>query len=133
MVAPRPYVDSSALVRLVREEPESHALREFLITRRAPVTNRIATVEVRRALLRAGREPDFEALTAIWKRVELVEMDAAIAESAASLGPPTLRSLDAIHLNSALSLGDDLEAFVTYDARLAKAARGHGLPVVAPA
>ena len=56
-----------------------------------------------------------------------------IAEAAAVLPPVNLRSLDAIHLAFALALGDELDAFVTYDARLADAARANGLPVVAPA
>lgn len=53
-------------------------------------------------------------------------------EAAGRLDPPTLRSLDAIHLVAALELGDDLDGFVTYDDRLAEAALGHGLPVEAP-
>ena len=68
----------------------------------------------------------------ILARPFLIELDAATAAHAARLGPPTVRSLDAIHLASALTVGADLHAFATYDARLAEAARLVGLPVVQP-
>jgi predicted nucleic acid-binding protein len=65
--------------------------------------------------------------------VALLAVELAILEKAARLGPPELRTLDAIHVASALSLGDDLLAFVTYDERQAIAARLAKLPVVRPA
>jgi predicted nucleic acid-binding protein len=63
----------------------------------------------------------------------IVELDESMASIAATVEPSQLRSLDAIHLASALALGPDLETFVSYDARLADAARAAGLTVVAPA
>ena len=65
--------------------------------------------------------------------IEVVELDAVIARAAAGLGPAALRTLDAIHLATARGLGAGLDAFVTYDDRLADAARSLGLPVVRPA
>jgi uncharacterized protein len=65
-------------------------------------------------------------------RLEIVELTAAIAHRAAGLQPARLRTLDAIHLASAVTLSDEIEAFVTYDARLADAARAVGLRVAAP-
>ena len=65
--------------------------------------------------------------------VEVIEFDERLAERAASVGPIFLRALDAIHLATALAFGSELEAFVTYDDRLAEAARAAGLPVVRPA
>lgn len=62
-----------------------------------------------------------------------MELDGATSESTARIGPSTLRSLDAIHLASALAVGPELEHLVTYDARLADAARVAGITVVAPA
>jgi uncharacterized protein len=62
-----------------------------------------------------------------------VELSAGIADAAAKLEPPSLRTLDAVHLASALSLGDDLGAFVAYDRRLAEAAEAAGIEVLAPA
>jgi predicted nucleic acid-binding protein len=55
--------------------------------------------------------------------LDLIELDGSIRRLAARLEPPTLRSLDAIHLATALSLGDELGGFAAYDA---------GVPVVAP-
>jgi predicted nucleic acid-binding protein len=64
--------------------------------------------------------------------VVLIDMDAALLDEAASVEPPGLRSLDAIHLATATLLGDELAAFLVYDTRLAAAARGAGLPVASP-
>lgn len=129
------YLDASAIVKLATDEPESMALRAWLKERSPLVTNRISTVEVARAIGRKqegsagiGRSAAHEAFTS----VAVAELDAAIADRAADLSPPTLRALDAIHLATALAIGDELTAFVTYDARLADAARAVGLEVVAP-
>ena len=132
MVAPRPYADASALVKLLLREPESDALRSYLLARPDPATSRISAVEVARAMARAEGSPQDEALAALWERTLFVEVDASLADSAARLEPPALRSLDAIHLASALALADELEAFVTYDARQADVARAVGLEVVSP-
>jgi uncharacterized protein len=130
------YLDASAIVKLGTVEPESLALRAWLRERSPLLTSRISTVEVARAIGRkgeegvaAGRAAVREALTS----VGLTELDAGIANRAAELGPANLRALDAIHLATALALGDELAAFVTYDARLADAAEAAGLEVVAPA
>ena len=99
-------------------------------------TSRLAAVEVPRAVGKkggAGSQLAGIAWTQLREQVAVIELDAPIAASAAKADPPALRSLDAIHLASALSLGSELEAFVTYDARLADAAREAGLTVVAPA
>jgi len=65
--------------------------------------------------------------------ITLVAVDETALDAAGMLDPPRLRTLDAIHLAAALALGDSLEGFVTYDARLADAAITCGLPVAAPA
>jgi len=130
------YLDASAIVKLGTAEPESLALRAWLRNRSPLLTSRISTVEVARAIGRneagsvaAGRAAAREVFTS----VALTELDAGIANRAAELGPATLRALDAIHLATALALGDELAAFVTYDGRLADAARAAGLEVIAPA
>jgi hypothetical protein len=130
------YLDASAIVKLATAEPESVALRAWLRERSSLFTSRISTVEVARALARApegrvarGRSAVREAFTS----VSLAELDADIANRAADLGPPTVRALDAIHLATALAIGDELAEFVTYDRRLADAARAAGLEVIAPA
>jgi hypothetical protein len=126
------YVDASALVKLVIREPETRALTAFLGSTDVPVTSRVSAVEVSRALLRRGPfEP--RRLRAVLARVTFRELDEELARLAARLEPVMLRTIDAIHLASAIDLGDDLAAFVCYDDRLADAARFHGLEVAAPA
>lgn len=72
-------------------------------------------------------------LVAALESVSVIELDGGIATQAAELLPATLRSLDAIHLASALAMGSELDGVVTYDMRFAEAARTHGLSVTAPA
>jgi predicted nucleic acid-binding protein len=135
MVVGRPYADASALVKLVVTEPESTELRDYLRRQPDPVTSRIATVEVARAVARltGGRGEDVEALRAVLDRAVVVELDDQLAAAAARIAPQQLRSLDAIHLATALSVRDQVSALITYDIRLADAARDHGLTVLAPA
>ena len=126
-------LDSSALVRLVLDEPESAALERWLISR-APssvTASDLVRVELIRAVARAAPAgvPRARMLLA---GVDLVPITRDLLETAADLGPPSLRSLDALHLATALSLGSALDAFVVYDERLARAATEAGLPVVAP-
>jgi predicted nucleic acid-binding protein len=125
------YVDSSALVKLAVREPESAALRRYLVRHRPLVSSALARTEVVRALLphgpdavRQGRE--------VLARVGLLRINDRVLDAAGSLAPTELRSLDAIHLASAEQFGSDLRAFVTYDERLAAAAAGRGLRVVHP-
>jgi predicted nucleic acid-binding protein len=129
------YLDASALVKLATPEAETDALRTALDHYDARTTNRLATVEVARALLRRGVAT--AALTTeianTLRGLAIMELDPVIAEAAGRVGAPALRSLDAIHLASALALGQDLDVVVTYDTRLADAARAAGLEVVAPA
>jgi uncharacterized protein len=130
------YLDASAIVKLATDEPESAVLRAWLSSSSPRVTSRLSTVEVARALRRLGEESVALGRVAVeeaFRSVAIVELDAAIAARAASLSPTTLRSLDAVHLASALSFGDEVSTLVTYDARLADAARAAGLEVVAPA
>ena len=128
------YLDSSALVKLVVLEPESSALREFLRTYALRVSSALVEVEVPRALLRAGYgASEGRRATQILARVALVDIDRGLLRSVAALRPPDLRSLDAIHLATALSLGQDLAGIVTYDQRLSNAATDADLAVWAPA
>ena len=124
------YVDASALAKLVVHEPGSDDMLRWLVESERVASNRIGIVETFRAAQR--RVHDRGHLDAVLASIEIIEFDAAIATRAAAIGPPSLRTLDAIHLASALALAVDLVAFVTYDQRLADAARSIGLPVVAP-
>jgi predicted nucleic acid-binding protein len=127
------YLDASAIVKLVVVEPETDALRAWLGRRRSPrVTSDLTRVEVPRACMRAEPTALLEAQRAI-ARLSTVPLTRALLAAAAALQPPGLRSLDAVHLASALALGTGLRAFVVYDDRLAGAALAHGLPVERPA
>jgi predicted nucleic acid-binding protein len=127
------YVDSSALVKLIVTEPESDALRAFLDTEAdLLVASRVAEVEVARVLSRVQAVENGTPPPLPGNRLHMIELDGSVARIAGTLPPRTLRSLDAIHLASALALEDELDGFVTYDARLADAALGAGLSVVAP-
>jgi predicted nucleic acid-binding protein len=126
------YLDSSALVKLVMPEPETGALLRLLAGWPERLSSALARVEVLRAARRVGDERAPGKAEAVLARVGLLEVDGAILDSAALLGPPELRSLDALHLASALSLGGDLGGMAVYDDRLARAARLSGIRVFAP-
>ncbi len=124
------YLDTSAFVKLVRSEPESPALRREL-TGRELLSSALLSVEGRRAARRygavAGTRAD-AALTAI----TLIPLDQPILDAAAELDPAELRSLDALHLATAMSLGKDLERLHCYDVRLGDAAQALGIEVSWP-
>ena len=125
------YVDSSAMVKLMVEEAESDALRTYLGSAGPLTSSILTTVEVSRAVARWAPNATVE-MAATLDSLVVVAFDARIAARAAALGPASLRTLDAIHLATALELAGELTALVTYDARLSAAARDLGLPVVAP-
>lgn len=127
------YLDASALVKLAVTERESAALIEWLgdspnIVR---VSSPIARVEVPRAVWRADPGSLPQAYTVV-RRVRDVRVTADVITRAAGVRPSTLRSLDAIHLASALTIKRDLTAFVSYDQRLLTAAKEAGLPTASP-
>jgi len=125
------YVDASALVKLALDEPDAAVMRDWYLENERVVCSRVGIIETHRA---AGlREHDPAHLRAILESVEVVELGPAPAARAESIGPRGLKTLDAIHLATALSIGAEIDAFMTYDDRLAEAARIAGLPVVRPA
>lgn len=125
------YLDSSALVKLVVAEAESEALRSYLQDWPTRVSCALARTEVPRAI--RGQGPDALRRTrALLSRTHLLRLDDPLLDAAATLNPQVLRSLDAIHLAAAQSLGDALGAVVTYDQRMADAAKLLGLTVEAP-
>jgi predicted nucleic acid-binding protein len=127
------YLDASAIVKLVVPEPETDALLTRLNQSPDRVSSEVARVEVRRALWRAGASRAVHARAdAVLASLTLLRIDHPVLARAESLKDPVLRTLDAIHLGAALSLGDDPDAFITYDARLAHAARKQRLPVQHP-
>jgi uncharacterized protein len=126
------YLDSSALVKTVVEEPESRALMGWLAGKERLTACDLVRVEVVRAV-RAADPAAVPRARRVVATLALIRLDDDLYESAADLEPPLLRSLDSIHLAAAVSVGRDLAAVVTYDGRLADGARALGLPVEAPA
>lgn len=128
------YLDTSALVKLIRREPESDALAEWLDAR-APaawVSSTLVEVELPRALRRVDPSLLVE-VPATLSRVARYEIDDVVRAAAAAYVDPALRSLDAIHLVTARAVfGTKLTAFVAYDERLLAAAAGLGLPTAVP-
>lgn len=128
------YLDSSALVKLVKREAETAALRRYLRRHRADtrVTSALARVEVVRAVSTGGPTAVAHARRQL-TGLDQINIDAELLDDAADLTPGSLlRSLDAIHLASARAVGTDLRAVVTYDVRMAEAAKALGLAVAAP-
>lgn len=128
------YLDTAALVKLVRREPESDALADWL-DERSPqpwVSSVLVEVELPRALRRS--EPALlGGVPAVLARVARYEIDEVVRAAAAAHPDPDLRSLDAIHLATASAIfGARLHAFLTYDQRLLDAAAHLGLPIASP-
>jgi uncharacterized protein len=131
------YADTSALVKLIWEEPESEALRTYLADDEL-ICSELALAEVPRAIRRATAADTrldqallLERAHDLLDALALLPLDAGLLELAGSLAEPALRTLDAIHVASALGLSP-LDAFVSYDERQAAAARLTGLRTVAP-
>jgi hypothetical protein len=125
------YLDSSAIVKLAVREPESAALRRWLRRKRPLVSSALARTEVLRALLPAGDEAVGRGREVL-RGLDLLRVNDRVLEAAGLLLPLALRSLDAIHLATARELGDELGSLVTYDDRMAAAARALGHRVAAP-
>ncbi|MGH9251301.1 MAG: type II toxin-antitoxin system VapC family toxin [Acidimicrobiales bacterium] len=125
------YLDSSSIVKLAVREPESVALRRYLRRRRPLVSSALARTEVHRALLPAGVKA-VAAGREVLTRLDLIRINNRVLDAAATLLPVETRSLDAIHLATAEQLGDDLGVIVTYDDRMAEAAKQSGHRVVTP-
>lgn len=127
------YLDSSAIVKLVVRELETTALLALLEEWSGRVSSVLARVEVLRALRRARASvADYRRAELVLARLGFVRLDDEILAAAAALDPADLRTLDAIHLATALSVRDELAAIVTYDQRLAEAATGARVEVWAP-
>ena len=117
------YLDSSAIVKLVRTEPETAALVAHLRAWPERVSSALARLELLRALRRDRALPQtYRRASEVLARLALIRIDDSVLATAEGLDPSDLRALDAIHLATALSLGRDLTAVVTYDRRLAEAA-----------
>ena len=126
------YLDSSAFVKVVANEAESSALRGFLAARSS---RRVSSALLRAEALQAVRHLGPDALAAVrdgLRRVDLVAIDDRILDAAGILEPRILRTLDAVHLATALAIGDDIDVVVTYDERMVAAANLVGLRTASP-
>lgn len=129
MTAEPVYIDSSALVKLVLDGPESAALRDFVAQGPALVTSRLASVEVLRAA--RGANPEAEASArSVTEGCLQVAVDDDVLDEAGRRADRQLRTLDAVHLASALRVR--ARSIVVYDRRLADAASAAGLAVLQP-
>lgn len=128
----RVYVDASALVKLVVDEPESAALHRFVESSRPRLaTSELAIVEVLRAVRVAAAGPDgIRRARKELDATEFLDVDRELLETALSWTSARVRSLDAIHLASALRIG--AREMLVYDRRLAEAAEAAGLEVLSP-
>lgn len=127
------YLDTSAAAKLVVPEPESDALAVFLVERIAVplVSSALLYPELVRAVDR--HRPDLvDRAVALLQRIMTIPLTHDILVSAATIGSPQVRTLDALHLASAASVRSGLDVLVTYDKRLADSATGSGLAVAAP-
>lgn len=128
------YLDSSALLKLVLPERESAVLRAALADWPDWVTSRLASIECHRAVRRVGCNASLEKrMSHVLATCTMLHLDESTLRLAEHVGGQHLRSLDAIHLAAALSMGDHPAALVTYDDRLAAAARACDLTVISPA
>ena len=125
------YVDASAFVKLVLVEAETPALVAALKGVQLLVASQILEVEVLRATHRGGG--DVALARAQLAVVRLLPLSEGIRRHASALTPSSVRSLDAIHIATALSLGERIDGLYTYDERMSDAAREAGLDVSAPA
>ncbi|HEU4739700.1 MAG TPA: type II toxin-antitoxin system VapC family toxin [Solirubrobacterales bacterium] len=129
MTARLAYLDTSAYLKLPLEEAGHEQLRLELSRWDGYVSSMLLGVEAIRACSRKSARSARDARTWL-ESVSLLPLDDSVLDTATSLLPPTLRTLDALHVATALSVREDLGAFFTYDARLGEAAAEHGLPVL---
>jgi predicted nucleic acid-binding protein len=125
------YLDSSAIVKLAVAEPESAALRRCLSRRRPLLSSALARTEVARALMPSGPEAVARG-ELVLRRIQLVRVNDRVLGEAGRLTLTELRSVEAIHLASARQLGSSVKQIVTYDERMAEAAKAGGWAVSSP-
>lgn len=132
------YVDTSVLVKLLVREAESEAVEVELLRWGRLATSVVKEVELPRSVARAREErPDAVidgsvVLQGVLASAAIVPLDADIVAKARDVSPVHVSTLDAIHIASALSLGDELAAVATYDHRMQDALAKLKIEVVAP-
>ena len=127
------YLDSAAVVKLVHAEPETPALRAWLDERAETgwLSSVLVEIETFRAVARYAPAA-VTRLPPVLDQIDLIGLSPRIRLLAQTVRPVTVRSLDAIHLGTALSARDNVTSFVSYDKRLLDAAITAGLPAESP-
>lgn len=126
------YLDSSAILKLIFEEPETSELDRFLKQWPVRVSSALARVEVMRIAARVEDRAAEREAHRVLRAMHLLRVDDGIIAAASAIKPSVLRSLDALHLATAQAFGHHLAGMVVYDRRLAAAAHDHGIVVWAP-
>ncbi|MFZ1381194.1 MAG: type II toxin-antitoxin system VapC family toxin [Scrofimicrobium sp.] len=126
------YIDTSALAKLVITEAESALLEEWLDHHRPIlISSPITSTEIMRAVNKRNAE-SLMLVSRVLKGVTFVPLVPEILRIAGVIRPVELRSIDAIHVATAIRSGDDVRSIITYDKRMAEAARLSGFKVVSP-
>lgn len=124
------YLDTSAAVKLLITETGSAPLRAWLDSREDLIfSGDLLRTELLRAIRRAAPEALVQA-RALLHSIHLLKVPTSAYQRASTLEPRSLRSVDALHLATALEAGEDLQGVITYDHRLAEGARDLGIEVV---
>jgi len=130
------YLDTSALTKLLIAEAETPELRTWLTAQSGrgeyAVTSALGRVELMRVVARYGQPSHVERARYLLDGLDIVRLAEPVIALAETIGPVTLRSLDAIHLAAAFQVGRELSAFVTYDHRLLDGCRAVGLATASP-
>lgn len=129
------YLDTSAAIKLIFAEKESQALRKAI--NGDLITSTLTQLELLRTIDRLSSKDNLEIATqtahAKLKGFALINLDSSVITFASSFqGLPYLKSLDAIHLASAMLVKSEITTFITYDKQLARAATTMGFDVAAP-
>jgi predicted nucleic acid-binding protein len=126
------YIDTSALVKLFKAEPETEALRAALGDWPVQVASELIRVEVMCTARRLGGDDILQRANETLERINLIPISSEILELATNAHTPPLRAMDAIHLATALTTSEDLGAMFVYDNDLHAAAQAHDLNPLAP-
>lgn len=130
------YMDTSALTKLLIEEDETAELQAWLIEQseqeQYAATSALGRVELMRVVARHGEPGLRERAHYLLDGLDILPITTAVINLAETIGPSTLRSLDAIHLASASQIADELTAVVAYDTRLLEGCRAAGFRTQSP-
>ena len=126
------YLDASAIAKFIVRESESDAVESYAANREALLSSRLSALEVRRTVGRRKIPRAVEQVAEALQALFLLDTTDEILALAGTVGPPELRTLDAIHLATAMEIRDPELEFVTYDHRLVRAAEAAGLKAVHP-